>query len=324
MLAAAACGIAFGQTAYTNPVGYSSTTLQPGTQLIGLTLQNATLAQGVFDTNTSTGLTDNEAAFSMISTSFYIVEMLTPSGVPGLTIEVPGSAFSATSITGLTGITASYLGGYKIRESANFSSIFGNGSTCILKKGTSTTADLIYLPNSVGGFDTYFHTADVTVPVPIAGKWQKVGGGSSDQANAPIYYLDAMYVQVRGPSVKLTISGEVKLQSTSLPAINGFSYFGGIYPAGSSLGSSSLASTVQKGNSSTADLIFMPNDLGGFDTFFHTANVTVPVPIAGKWQKVGGGATDQATAPITSGFILQRRGASVNMPFTPPSSYSSL
>jgi hypothetical protein len=328
LLSAAACGVcglAFGQsTAYTNPVGYATQTLSPGFSLTGLTLQNPTLAVGTFDANNTVSLTDDTANFSVNSTSSYIVEMLDTSGVPGVMIEVPGTAFSATTISGLTGITSSYLGGYKIRVAATIAGIFGNGATCVLKKGTSLTADLIYAPNSVGGFDTYFHSADVTVPVSIPGKWQKVGGGSTDQFNTPLNYLDAFYVQVRGSAVNLVVTGEVKLQSTSLPAINGFSYFSSVYPTGSTLGSSGLAASVLKGTSLTADLISMPNGSGGFDTYFHTASVTVPVPIPGKWQKVGAGSTDQTATPLTSGFILQRRGVSANIPYAPPASYTSL
>lgn len=319
----AAAGFAAAEPVYTTPVGYVTNELTPGFNFIGLTIHNPIIATGAFDSQSATSLTDSNANFAFDPASNYVVEMTETSDAYGIIIDVPGSAFTSNSISGLVDINSSYLGGYQIREAAAIGDIFGNGPSCILQKGSPTAADLVYVPDGLDGFDIYYHTADVTVPIPIPGKWQKVGAGSADQSGAPLNYLDAFYVQIRNNPVELTVTGEVKVKQTSLPATSGFSYFASIYPAGSTLGTSNLAESVLKGSPTTADLIYMPDGLGGFDIFYHTADVTVPIPIPGKWQKVGAGTTDQSATPFSSGFIFQRKGADANLPFSVPASYTS-
>lgn len=321
LAAFAAAGFAAAEPVYTTPVGYTTANLVPGFNLVGITLHNSIAATGIFDSQTETSLTDSTASFAFDTAKNYIVEVQASSVVTGTIIEAPGSSFTANTINNLTGITSDYLGAYSIRESATIGGIFGSGASCILTKGTLSTADLVYVPDGSGGFDIYYHSADVTFPVPAPGSWQKISG-SGNQSTAPINYLDGIYVQIRGSAVELTIAGEVKTKVSSLPAFNGFSYFSSIYPAGTNLGSSGLADFVIKGTTATADLIYMPDGSGGFDIYYHSPDVTFPVPASGSWQKINGSG-NQAETPITSGFILQRRGGSINMQFNPPPSLSN-
>jgi len=328
--AAAAVGMAYGQnTATTKPVGYETATLASGFNFIGLRLHDSAVLNGTFESSTTDTLVDNEGTFQTALTAgkLYLVE-INAGAKQGVIVEVMGGGASQTTLSGLANITADYRTSYSIRPAKTLSSVFGSGATCVLKKGTSATADSVYVPNSSGGFDTYFHSADTT-PFPGApttpGKWQKIGT-TADQGATPVNYLDGFYVEIRGSQVSLTVSGEVKTTPTSLPAIQGFSYYSSVYPAGSTLESSGLASVVTKGTAATADLVFMPVAGGGFGTFYHSAD-TVPFPgaptVPGKWEKVGGSG-NQGAVEITSGMIFQRRGASADLKYTPPASYTGL
>lgn len=321
---------AIANTAYSTPSGYVTENLQPGFNFVGLTLVNSSVAAGTFTSNTGESLTDSNADFSSLAPATqYILEIGGNGPLAGLIMDMPGSVFSGDTISGLTEITADYLAPYTVRPAATVSQVFGSGENVLLQKGTAATADKLFIPNTAGnGFDTYFHTADAPAfpggPI-VAGRWQRLSA-TGDQANAPINYLDGFYVQILGAARDLVVTGEVKTSVTSLPAVTGFSYFSSIYPVGSTLASSTLADSVTRGTAGTADLIFIPQVGGGFSSFFHTNDAPAfpggPI-VPGRWQQVGV-AGDAGTAPFASGFILQRRGASANIPYAPPAFYGQL
>lgn len=314
--------------AFSKPSGYETINLQPGFNFVGIRLVESAVVSGTFTANTSTSLTDANASFALDANTLYLVEFGGTGSLNGLILEALGSSFSGTTLSGLTGVNADYLTSYTIRPAQTLSGVFGSGSDVLLTKGTQSTGDLVFVPNAQGGFDTYYHTADVVLPnsTVIAGGWRKVGAGGTNQSATPLNYLDGFYVQIRGNEKSLVVTGQVKTSSTLLPAPLGFSYFSSIYPVGATLGTSGLANSVLKGTQSSGDLILLPDGTGGFLTFFHTADVVLPnsTVIPGGWRRVGAGGTDQSTQPITAGFILQRRGASTNLNFSPPSNYNSL
>lgn len=329
--ALAASGISSAQTpAYSKPSGYETISLPTGFNFVGIRLAPSIVKSGTFTARTSTTLTDGGlgATFSDLSTSqSYILELGGAGALAGMIMELPGTSFSNNQITGLSGLSDDYLTSYKIRPSQTIGGVFGTGANVTLKKGSFATADAIFIPKADGnGFDTYYHTLDVVISptLTIPGVWQKVGG-TGNQAATPINYLDGFYVQVRGSATSLVVTGQVKTTNTLLPAPQGFSYFSSIYPAGTTLATSNLSAVVTKGSFATADLIFMPKAAGGFDTFYHTQDVVISptLTIPGLWQQVGGSGNKNDT-PITSGFILQRRGEATNLSFSAPSFYSNL
>lgn len=315
--------VLFAQAVYTKPAGYVTLNLKPGFNLVGMQLVESEVKIGTFTSNTATTLVDSNANFVLESNTAYLIE-LTGGSLAGGIIEAQGSAFSGTTISGLSGITADYLATYSIRPAKTIAQIFGTGNDVLLAKGSSSTADAIYVPKTGGGFDTYYHTQDQVISgTTYPGGWRQVGV-SGDKANTFINYLDGFYIQIRTTEKNLVITGNVKTSSSLLPASEGFSYFSSIYPAGTTLDNSGLASSVLKGSSSTADLIFLPKLSGGFDTFYHTQDQVISgTTYPGGWRQVGvsGDKKDQV---ISSGFLFQRRGVSTNLPLSPPSSYSSL
>ena len=221
--------------AYSVPSGYETLTLAPGFNFVGLRLTESAVVSGTFTSTTSDSVTDSNADFSALdSAKTFILELGGAGALSGMIMEVPGSAFSGGSITGLTGVTDDYLAPYAIKPAQTLGGVFGSGSTAILTKGTLATGDTVYVPNGAGGFTTYYHSADTELfpgGPTVAGKWEKPGSGD-DQANTPLNYLDGFYVQVRGSLVNLVVTGQVKTNATLIPAIEGFSYFSSIYPAG--------------------------------------------------------------------------------------------
>jgi hypothetical protein len=310
--------------AFSKPSGYETISLQPGFNFVGMRLVESAVTSGTFTSNTTTALTDSSATFALNATTLYLVEFGGNDPVKGMILEALGSSFSGGTLSGLSGITADYLTTYTIRPAKTLGQVFGTGSNVLISKGTAATGDTVIIPNAQGGFNTFFHSADLVVgPTTFPGSWQQVGS-SGNKSTTPINYLDGFYVQIRGAAKDLVVSGQVKTSATLLPAIQGFSYFSSIYPAGTTLGSSGLASVITKGTAATGDTILLPNGSGGFNTFFHSADLVVgPTTFPGSWQQVGSSGNKSAT-PITTGFIFQRRGASANLPFTPPTFYSGL
>ncbi len=313
--------------AYSKPSGYETINLQTGFNFVGIRLVESAIVSGTFTSNTSTTLVDSNATFSLNATTLYLVEFGGTGPLKGLILEALGSSFSGNTLSGLSDITADYVAPYTIRPAQTIGGIFGTGANVILQKGSPSTADLIFVPKSSGdGFDTYYHTLDVVVnpSLTIPGAWQQIGN-SGNKSTTPLNYLDGFYVQIRGPQKNLVVTGQVKTNSILLPAVQGFSYFSSTFPVGTTLATSELANSVVKGSPSTADLIFLPNNNGGFDTYYHTLDVVVnpSLTIPGVWQQIGSSG-NKATTPITSGFIFQRRGASANIPLSPPTFYGNL
>lgn len=321
--ALAASGTSQAQS-FSKPSGYETLKLSPGFNFVGLRLVESPVATGSFTSNTSSTLVDDKTSFSLDPNALYLVEFKGDGPIAGLILEANGSSFSGNSLSGLAGITADYRSKYTIRESKTIGSIFGNGNDVILKKGTASTGDAVYLPNANGGFDTYFHSADLVVGGnTFPGSWQQVGS-SGDKSATPVNYLDGFYVQVRGQAKDLVVTGQVKTDSTLLPTPKGFSYFSSVYPVGATLLNSELAKSIKKGTSATGDLVLLPDGSGGFKTFFHSADLVVGGnTFPGSWQQVGSPG-DKGSQALTSGFILQRRGDPANIEITPPDYYSNL
>ena len=89
------------------------------------------------------------------------------------------------------------------------------------------------------------------------------------------------------------------------------------------MGNSGLEKTLtQASNSGSADLIWMPNSSGGYDKYFYSTGTGFGAPPKG-WTNVGNNEPADDVV-ITSGFIIERESASVNVKITPPSGYEDL
>jgi hypothetical protein len=326
---AAACGLASAQTAYTTPVGYttSETILASNFSLLGLTVHQPTIAAGVLEAVTSTSVTDSDINFTTILTSgnTYIIEISddasSANGGIAETISWAGSQLNTPSNLTLLGAAPGVK--YKLRKASTISDIFGANNEAGLKAGTSTTADVIWVPTGTGTFDQYFRQPanPPFVPSPF---WAKIGT-AGNFGNAPIVYLDGIIIQRRDTTnLNIVVTGEVKKNPTiySLSGSGAFNYLGSSFPVGSTLDNSGLSTSLLSGTSTTADIVWMPNGTGGYNQYFYQpANPPfVPSP---QWVRIGV-AGNAGSTPLTSGILIQRRGINTNAKISPPPFYSNL
>jgi hypothetical protein len=328
ILAAAASGMAFGaETAYTTPVGYATTSLPVGTTYVGVTLQPSTVAAGLVGTITSTQMTSTVnfgAAMPGGAAVTYVVEFLNASGVIQ---EVTGASASGTTLNLPENVTSFVAAGDKfaIRPASTVASVFGATNSAGLEVGFGgpTGADLVQIPNAVGGLDQYYFDGDdsawfkVASPTPIL-----IGNGST----IPIIYPDAILVVIQAIGKSLVTSGEVKTTQTNHAISAGTNYLGSIYPVGATLktafGNASALASIDPGfgGPTGADLVQIVES-GVFSQYYYDGDDTVWFKVASPTNiNVG----DGSTVPLPSGFIFANQNGAFNLLNTPPANYSSL
>jgi len=338
ILAAAACGMAFGQTAYTTPVGYETVTLAPGTfNLTGVRLFNPQVAAGTFDSNTTTTLVDNQVTFSLISTKNYIVEF--PSGA---TITALGSDFAGTTLSNLTGINASFLGNYVVREALTISSVFGSANQAGIAASANANpveADIIWLPlgDGSGNYTQVFYSTFEDTEAAPENRLDYFGwlnaGTFAKVPNEVIYPERGFFVQTQASvnPIVLTVKGEVKKTATTIIGNDGFSLVGGIFPAGATLSNSGLSSVLQgsaNANPVEADKILLPDGVGGFVQCFYSTFIDTEAAPENQldyfgWLNAGTFAKIPNQA-LTPAYFIERVGPNIIGTHTQPSFYNNL
>jgi hypothetical protein len=314
-------GALFAQTtAKTGPVGYETVSLATGFNYIGLRLHQPTLAAGVLDAVSSSSITDNDVNIAALVTSgkTYIVEVKTTSPADsGAVAEVLGSAITNGVITtsnNLTAVGAAVGDTYSIRQSATIESVFGASNSANLTPGygSSAGADVLYVPNGSGEFASYYYDGDEST-------WKTTGGTSVTPQDVPLVYLDAVVVFANNP-LNLVVSGEVLRQSVIQAVGSGFNYIGGIHPAGATLDStfSTNISTMTQGfgSSAGADVIYIPDGLGGFGSYYYDGDESV-------WKTTAGVNVTATDVNITSGLVYFSNSP-YNLVNKKPTYYSSL
>jgi len=326
LAATMAVGVASAQnTATTKPVGYVTETLKAGQfNLVGLTVQQPQTSAGALTAVAAGGVSDSTANFTSTLTAGQTYVLKITSGTAAGTIQEVTS-WSATQLN--TTVNLSTVGvvtgdKYQIRKAATLSDVFGTTNQVGLLAGNLNTADIVWIPTGGGNFAKYYYSPAVSFPVPAAAGWKNASGG--DASNVPIVYADSVFVQRRGTTdLALVVSGEVETTSVSLVLEGGvFNYIGGIFPAGSTFGTSNLATQVQSGNINTADVVWVPDGVGGYAKYYYSPAVSFPVPAAAGWKNASGG--DATNVEIKSGVIVQRRGATKSVLLSPPAAYSNL
>jgi hypothetical protein len=300
-------------TAVTTPVGYVTEQLDQGFNLVGLNLHEPTLASGQIVSSAGTVIELPDGALDGIdAAATHILEI--NSGALAGAVLVPDSVDTTTNELTFPNLPVNPAAGdgFTLREAATLGEVLGTADDVVISKGTSTTGDLVYLPDGQGGFDVFHHSEDSAFG---AGDWQLVGGASQG-ADTPIVYTDAFFIQVKGAATELVVSGEVKTTDTMKAVFSGgFEYLSAVFPVGSTLNSLGLADSpgFKKGTGTTGDLVFIPAT-GGFRSFHHTEDSAFG---AGEWTEIGGDG--DGTVAIPSAIILQVRAdtdynASLNVP----------
>ena len=178
----------------TDPVGYMTETISPGTfNLLGFNLSQPVVASGTFESATSTTLVDDDGDFvSALSGGGEFFVKLTNGTEVGINTEV--TAASATTLTtndDLSTIVTSGTG-YEVRKSLTVGDVFGTSNELDLEgaiAGNRTNADIIWIPNGVGGFTQVFYNATPGSGFGALGVgWKTTTTGNADAVDTPIYF----------------------------------------------------------------------------------------------------------------------------------------
>jgi hypothetical protein len=311
LAAAAACGMAFGaETAYTTPVGYSTTTIKQGFNLTALTLQTPVVVAGSFTAVSGSDLTDTKVAdFAAVLTSgrTFILEITSGTGIG---VTQPFVTRLGSTITTPAPVGAAVGDNYKIRIAPTLEEVFGTTTSILAKNNNGSLADNVYVPNGTGGFNRYF--------LNNSNVWRLVTPAGA-APNVPLIYLDGIFIERKATgTVDFVNSGEVKKGITKSIVRQGFNQLGANYPAGTTLQNFGFETSVLKSNNgSLADNIYIPDGLGGYIRYFLNAS--------NVWRIVTPAGAAPADVPLTSGFLYERKTAgTISVVFTPPASYSSL
>lgn len=312
----------FGQ-ASTKPVGFQTVTLKGGVfNLVGINFLKAPLVVGVLDSLNATSITDAGVDFSTATTgqSNLVVEITSGAGA-GLWANI--SSVTATQLNIDTDLTATVSAGasYQVFSSPTIGEVFGATNSAGLKPGLATVADVIWLSkgDGSGGYDKYFYSNGA----PFGTGWRRVGGGTANEEGARIYHHEALIIERRDAAdLNVTFTGTVKTSPTVIPIFTGFNFIERSFPSLATLSNSGLSAFLTGGlpTGSTTDIVWVPNGTGGYEKYY----VSTGAPFGVGWRRVGGGSADASATALSSGIIIERKGANTNIKLTPDAAYSSL
>ena len=320
----------------TDPVGYVTETIKPGTfNLIGSNLSGSVVASGIFESSDATTVTDTAAAFTSNLTAGKSYDATITNGTD-IGIYTGVSASSAT-VLATDGDISSYIvdgvTSYEIRVVLTVSDIFGDTNTAELAGGTggdSTSADVIWIPQSTGGWTkVYYNSVASTGFGATSVGWKGTTTGDTDASETPIYFTDPIFIQVtRGTftdgeqgvdssdltTKSIVFSGAVKTQASEVFTEAGFNFVNRVFPGNISLSASGLASELDQGvggDFSSADIIWIPKDTGGYNKYYYngTASTGFGATSVG-WKGTTTGDADASGVNLTSAFIIQRNSSS--------------
>ena len=325
ILAAAACGMAFGQTtSYTSPVGYNTQSFSVGFNVVGLTLQNSPAAAGDLEIVSGTTLTDSELAITPIPGRLYVFEVTAAANpaLVGRISEVPAANIVGTTITttdnlGVLGLAADDK--YKLRLVPTLENIFTVtplASGGVLGAGlNSGAADVVWVPTGTGSYVQHFlHTS---------GQF-RLAGTTTPTPNIPLVYADAVLVQKKGvTAASLVVNGEVKTVGTTSTAVTGFNPISTVAPVGLNLWNAGFEDDLGPGlNPGAADLVWVQQSNLSYKKYFRHSS--------GNWREdiaptVNLTQVQVEAIDIKTGVLVQRKGAlPITIDLNVPSSYSNL
>jgi hypothetical protein len=336
LAAAAACGMAFGQTtAYTQPVGYNTTTLAVGLNAFGLTLQGSRLAAGNFETVAGTVLTDTGVTYAPVAGRRYILE-ITASVVPTLVGSI--QEVEAASISGSTITTPDNLGAlglavgdtYILRLAPTLEEIFTTnplslGGVLVGGGLNYTSADIVWIPTVPGSYNKYF------LKTGTGAGFQRITGpvatNFTPAPNVSITYADGIFIQKKAATAaSLTVSGEIKLKGTNSVLSQGLNLVGQVAPVGLTLRNAGFEDDITASLTvAGADIVWLQNPITlAFTKYMRSGTVAT-----GTWKLATGtngvNLDPLVDPPITGAFYVQRKSATlVTLDLNVPVAYNNL
>lgn len=306
----------FAAEAFTKPSGFVTHTLKAGQfNLIGLTLHESVAVSGTLTGVSTTTLTDTNVDFdaTLANTSTYILE-ITSGALSGTLQEV--SQWGTPDVNSLTtpndltaGVDTVVVGdAYQVRQAATLEDVFGTTDSVLQKGVISTLADIVWIPDGLGGYGRYF--------LSTTNLWKNASNNAL-APNVPLVYVDAIFIQRKGADVDLVITGVVKSNSSAVVLTTGFNPVSVVAPVGSTLQNSGLSDSLTAGAIATlADIVWVADGSGGYDRYYyHSTNV---------WRNATTNANVAVDVVLPSGIFVQRKGAATEVVLTPPAGYSGL
>jgi len=324
LLAASAVSTSFGQ-ATSKAVGFVTLNLQTGNNFVGFSLQPSSAFTGAFTVSptdrthiflSNTTITDD--LFNGANGT-HVIEITTAGATQGTNTQVVDTIGTGSEVILQDALPAGVADGSSITiwKLRTLGDAFGATNSAGLTAGSSSTADLIMIPNG-SGYDQYFYSSGGI----IGAGWRKVGASpaNTNQVNVPLYYTDGFLIQARS-SKSVTITGEVKTGKTQLVLETGNNFVvnlcpvnaGGTTPSseGRTLGNSGLynatAQGLTAGTSNSADLVLIWNGTGYAQYFYSSGGI-----IGAGWRLIGASPanSDKSSTALPDGaYIVLRRGA---------------
>jgi hypothetical protein len=330
LAAAAACGFAAAETAYTTPVGYETLAFNTGFNFAGVRLQEAPVAAGDIEAISATTVTDSDIDFDTILTTgqSYVLEIQNGTGIVQVTGVWSGSDLTvAADLTGDVAIDDTYL----LRPVSTLASVFGNaaaGHKLDIGAGGASGADQVWFWNGAG-YDRYYFD-EFGGPGFDQETWVNVDTSDVvDGSTINLIYTDGVIVSsANGKDV--VVSGEVKTGPSELNLVGGFNFVGSVAPAGATLDAlfgdtaaevSASGLSIGAGGASGADQLWLWTGSGFAKYYFDEFGG--PGFDQETWVDVDTSALIPATTPVPAGYIISAAGAGDVLSGV-PDSFSSL
>ena len=325
LAAAAVCGLANAQTAYTTPVGYTTQTLTANSyNLVGLTLHNSPVATGKFESVTSTTATDNDVTYAPVAGRTYVMEIVESPAAPtlvGSIFEIPAANISNSTITVTTvpatnlvtlGLTSTAT--YNLRLAPTLEEIFRTDSTSMLTRGLSATnADVVWVPTAtVGVYDKYFiHSSSSAF---------RRAGTTTPAPNIPVIYADGLLIQKRATATTLIQTGEIKKVGTNNVLTAGTNPISVVAPEGLTLVTAGFETSTgwAKGLSVTnADIVWVPSGPSTFNRYYFHSGTSL-------WRNAATNIAIAADVSLPSCIYVQKKTGTLSLKLKVPTSYTNL
>lgn len=306
-LSALAIGSAAAQDAASKPVGYETLDYGVGFTGLGVRLHQAPVTSGIIASADANSITITDADFDALLTAGtdYVLEVENDKGIvqvvetwAGSTITTP-SDLSAEIVAGETTFT--------IRPVDTLESVFGSGTTVAIAPGNGNAggADEVWLSDGAGGYDKYYFD-NFAPPTFASASWVKIGEGVVDGSDVNLLYPDGIVVNSPAGG-SLVVTGSVKLTSTEISLLQGFTFVSSVAPAGATLstafGADGSAISAGNGNAGGADEIWIQNVSGDYDKYYFD-NFAPPTFASASWVQIGGDAIDGSTISLPSGIVV--------------------
>ena len=321
--------------AVTKPVGYETLPIDVNFNYVGLRLHEATVTTGTLAGAAGTTLTVADGvADALTPGTTYLIEITSGSAdVEGVVDQIASFDAGADTITttadltGLAGWTGTET--FDIRPVATVASVFGADNSAGLTEGaTFATADQLWFFNG-GGFDKYFYNPGGGFGATEG--WKNEAGADVVASDIEIAYTEGFIIFSQA-GTDVTVTGEVKLGQTKLPALTGFNYLSSVYPTGDPLlpanpstidtlfGSANEAGFLEGATFATADQLWIFNG-AGFNKYFY--NPGGGFGATEGWKNEAGADVDPTLIVVPSGYLVFSQGDK-NVTATPPAGYATL